>query len=461
MAIVKKDIKSRSKSTTFEEFIYPTAKKHLLYGNIICAIIFLLLAFADPPQYGTKFISFRILVDLFLIVNVFILFLRKSNKPFDSPFIILTVYSMFLFNCPIVFLAFKSDLAFAYVVGYYIAVLSSILTVTVTNKTLNLSVVVLLLIVSVMIVNFHETITSENLRIVIHFYTIMFIAYIFGRLFNASRVREYESITTINNHLKRVEESESRLKKEVVIREETEQNLRKIQEKLKAKNRDILEFTNMVTHDLKKPLTCFNSVLQILESERDVVTNDYIKESLSLAKQATLFMENLLEDLLDYAKWDTGAKELDKKIVDVGKLVDSVINQLKVLIDLKCIKVTRSVNAQLEADERALTTIFMNLIGNAVSYIGDEPNRTIDISSSHNEETNEYTFYIKDTGIGIPKNSQGVIFDKFKRGSNALDQSGTGLGLPIVKSIIEAHKGSIWFESTEGEGTVFNFILPG
>ena len=103
----------------------------------------------------------------------------------------------------------------------------------------------------------------------------------------------------------------------------------------------------------------------------------------------------------------------------------------------------------------------MNLIGNAVSYIGDEPNRSIDISSSHNEETNEYMFYIKDTGIGIPKNSQRVIFDKFKRGSNALDQSGTGLGLPIVKSIIEAHNGRIWFESTEGEGTVFNFTLPG
>ena len=102
----------------------------------------------------------------------------------------------------------------------------------------------------------------------------------------------------------------------------------------------------------------------------------------------------------------------------------------------------------------------MNLIGNAINYIGDKPNPEIIISLSKQQGNNEYLFSVKDNGIGISEEAQSNIFEKFQRGTNISGISGTGLGLSIVKSIIEAHKGKIWLESKEGEGTTFNFTIP-
>ena len=109
------------------------------------------------------------------------------------------------------------------------------------------------------------------------------------------------------------------------------------------------------------------------------------------------------------------------------------------------------------ADRKGMTKVFMNLIGNAVNYIGEGPDRRIEIGVKTAEGKKVY--YVRDNGIGIPEESQKTLFQKFKRGANVKSISGTGLGLSIVKGTIEAHGGTIWAESTVGEGTTFYFTL--
>ena len=99
----------------------------------------------------------------------------------------------------------------------------------------------------------------------------------------------------------------------------------------------------------------------------------------------------------------------------------------------------------------------MNLIGNSINYIGIGPDRTIDIGAESAE--GEKVYYIRDNGIGIPEETQKTLFQKFKRGTNVSDINGTGLGLLIVKGIIEAHGGKIWAESMVGEGTTFYWTI--
>jgi signal transduction histidine kinase len=137
-----------------------------------------------------------------------------------------------------------------------------------------------------------------------------------------------------------------------------------------------------------------------------------------------------------------------------------VFQRFKLQAEEKNIKITKSVSGTIHADRKGMTKVFMNLIGNAVNYIGNTSNPEIIINSSFRETDNSTLFSIKDNGIGIPADIQKEIFQKFKRGANVGGISGTGLGLSIVKGIVEAHCGKIWLESTEGEGTTFYFTLP-
>lgn len=109
-------------------------------------------------------------------------------------------------------------------------------------------------------------------------------------------------------------------------------------------------------------------------------------------------------------------------------------------------------------DELKMKQVFQNLINNSIKY--SEANTRVEIGCDR--KTAETVFYVKDSGIGIPKRQQKQIFSKFFRAENVftMHTDGTGLGLFIVKAIVEAHGGRIWFESVENKGTTFFFSLP-
>ena len=170
-------------------------------------------------------------------------------------------------------------------------------------------------------------------------------------------------------------------------------------------------------------------------------------------------MQDMLSDLLACARFEAHTQVLSAENLKVREIVDQVLSRLKYQISAKAISVTtRGLDIECVADRKSLAQIFMNLVGNAATYIGSGPDRKIEISYTRNNGV--FTFCIIDNGIGIPEKDRDIVFTKFKRGSNAAGMSGTGIGLAIVKAAVEAHNGKIWFESEEGKGTSFFFTIP-
>jgi signal transduction histidine kinase len=178
---------------------------------------------------------------------------------------------------------------------------------------------------------------------------------------------------------------------------------------------------------------------------------------MAMGADAINYMQELLDDLLACARLEAGVELLEKEPVSIKEVIEPVLGRLKFQIEEKNVTVTVDTDAVLLADRKALTKIFMNLIGNAINYIGDGEKRAIKIGSQ--DKNPETVFYISDNGLGIPADSQPALFQKFKRGGNVSGISGTGLGLAIVKGMVEAHGGRIWFQSREGHGTTFYFTL--
>ena len=151
-------------------------------------------------------------------------------------------------------------------------------------------------------------------------------------------------------------------------------------------------------------------------------------------------------------------QELALEEIDLCALALEAVARLKYPIEEKKTAVTIDDElGMVMADKKGMTKVFMNLIGNAVNYIGEGPDRKIVVGVENTD--GKKVFYVRDNGIGIPEESKETIFEKFKRGANVKGINGTGLGLSIVKGTVEAHGGTIWAESKVGAGTTFYFTL--
>jgi PAS domain S-box-containing protein len=236
--------------------------------------------------------------------------------------------------------------------------------------------------------------------------------------------------------------------------------LKAMQEQLKKKNTEILEFTDMVTHDLRKPLTTMNIVFGLAKKSAFGPLNADGKEAFDTGLEASKYMQEMLEDLLSCARLESGTQELAIEETRLGEVVEPVLTRMKYQIEEKKIQVVLpDKDISVMADKKQLTRVLMNLVGNAINYIGSGPDKFIRIAWE--QKNGAPVFMVADNGIGVPEGSRKDLFAKFKRGSNVSGVQGTGLGLSIVKGIVEAHGGKIWFESEVGKGTTFYFTLAG
>ncbi|MBN1577116.1 MAG: PAS domain-containing sensor histidine kinase [Chitinispirillaceae bacterium] len=234
--------------------------------------------------------------------------------------------------------------------------------------------------------------------------------------------------------------------------------LKEIQEQLRKKSLEVIEFTNMVTHDLRKPLTTMKLVMDITGKGAFGALNDDGVEAIGAGLETAEYMQEMLEDLMACARLDAGKQELTIEETGYMELAGTVISRLKYQLEEKKIRVeTAGEEVTVRADTKQLTRVPMNLVGNAVNYIGNGPDKRIRIGWERRDGAP--VFFVEDNGMGIPPETQKHLFEKFKRGSNVSGIAGTGLGLAIVKGIVEAHGGSIRFESEEGKGTTFYFTL--
>ncbi|MGB3615334.1 MAG: ATP-binding protein [Elainellaceae cyanobacterium] len=237
---------------------------------------------------------------------------------------------------------------------------------------------------------------------------------------------------------------------------------------LMTSNGELDAFAYAASHDLKEPLRgIYNYSSFLLEDFPDDFSEEGVSHLKAIAK-LTQRMENLIDSLLHYSR--LGRTELVKVPVNVSDL-------LKDIADLFCVQTSDDVTLQIGADLPTvpgdavqLMEVFTNLISNAIKY-NDNPQKHVEVgicstvpleAKLGGSDPNSITFYVKDNGIGIPEKHQANIFRLFKRiHSPKKYKSGTGVGLTLVKRIIERHGGSIAVISAQGEGSAFYITLPG
>jgi PAS domain S-box-containing protein len=225
---------------------------------------------------------------------------------------------------------------------------------------------------------------------------------------------------------------------------------------LKTKNDELERFTYTVSHDLKSPLITIGGFLGYLEEDARAGDIEKLQQDIQHINNATTKMKNLLDELLELSR--IGRLMNPPEEIPFEELARSALDNVHGQLEERGVAVTLSPNLPpVYGDRQHLVEVLQNLIDNAVKFMGEQPNPHIEIGQQGEEDGNPI-FYVKDNGIGIPTEYHERVFGLFDK-LNAQSE-GTGIGLALVKRIIEFHGGRIWVESETGKGTAFYFTLP-
>lgn len=225
---------------------------------------------------------------------------------------------------------------------------------------------------------------------------------------------------------------------------------------LETKNAELERFAYTVSHDLKSPLVTINGFLGYLEA--DVAANDMqrFRHDSQRIRDAVARMQILLGELLELSR--IGRIANPSQLIPFEILARDAVDILHGQLSIHRIAVRIQPNLPaVFGDRQRLTEILQNLLDNAVKFMGSQPNPLIEIGCN-GEEDGFPIFFVRDNGMGIPQELQGRIFGLFDK----LDPSseGSGVGLAIVKRIIEVHRGRLWVQSEAEKGSTFFFTLP-
>lgn len=240
------------------------------------------------------------------------------------------------------------------------------------------------------------------------------------------------------------------------------------------------EFISIVSHELRTPLTSINSALDIILKGTTGEINDTMEKFLNLAKRNVTRLSAIIYDLLDLSKIEAGKMEFRFEKTNINLPVELVKNTLENLAKEQNITINMNLDTSLDfvyIDTQRMEQVLTNLVSNAIKFTRE--NGTIEITSSKisAEEIKNNPFFgnlpenmseeyvkiaVKDNGIGIAKEDWGKVFEQFKQIENSLSRKvgGSGLGLPIAKRLMEAHKGFIWLESELNQGSTFYLAIP-
>lgn len=258
----------------------------------------------------------------------------------------------------------------------------------------------------------------------------------------------FEQIQGFNRLLQqRIDEATKELR-------ETNQQLQQLDE---AKD----EFISMASHQLRTPLTSVKGYISmVLEEDAGKVAPPQ-RQLLGEAFASSERMVRLISDFLNVSRLQTGKFVLEKRPADLSKIVAEEVDSLQTTVQMHALKLRYKKPPYfplLVLDEAKIRQVIMNFIDNSIYY--SKEGSTIQVMLA--VEDGQATLRVKDSGIGVPKDEQPHLFSKFFRATNARKQrpDGTGVGLFLAKKVIDAHHGSIVFESEEGKGSTFGFRLP-
>ena len=214
-----------------------------------------------------------------------------------------------------------------------------------------------------------------------------------------------------------------------------------------------------VSHELKTPLTSIQLAIYLLLDEKVGSLTPKQTALLIAARNNSDRLLEMIEDLLDMARFEGGAALIEKKPVSCRQLVEEVANREMELVVSRGLELKVETEPHLppvEISRVRIDQVFANFISNAVKY---SPSGSVITLTARREDAKNIRFAVKDEGPGVPKELRRRVFDKFFRASESGDE-GAGLGLSIAREIVLAHGGNIGVESEEGKGSEFFFTLP-
>jgi len=224
------------------------------------------------------------------------------------------------------------------------------------------------------------------------------------------------------------------------------------------------EFVSVASHQLRTPLTAIKLFTEMLMNEQVGKLKKEQKKYLDNVYQSTDRMVRLVNDLLNVSRIESGRLSIVPELIFVDKFISTIIEEAKPLAQAKNCKIIflkpKKKLARIALDVNLVRQVVHNLITNAIKYSREEGG-FVNVELKNYDQKN-ILIKVSDNGIGIPKEKQDRIFQKFFRADNAVksETEGTGLGLYVSKMIVESSGGKIWFDSKENKGTSFYFILP-
>ncbi len=241
------------------------------------------------------------------------------------------------------------------------------------------------------------------------------------------------------------------LVEDITIQLKSEKERKSLLKKLEKSNEELQEYAHIVSHDLKSPLRSINALVNWIQDDNKDTLSEDSKQYLTLIETTLEKMERLISDVLEYSS--VTSEKTDEQEVDVHELIKDIQQLLYIPEHIICV-VKRQLPV-IKSDRVRVQQLFQNIMSNAVRYI-DKEKGLIEIDVV--EKRSFYQFSVSDNGIGIAKEYYDKIFKIFQ--SLNQNKASSGIGLSIVKKIVDSYGGDIWLSSKEGIGTTFYFTLP-
>ncbi len=401
---------------------------------------------------GPGILLFGLIITFFNVGGVVLLIQRiiKSKRTLRKPllivlfgiFIMLSLIMVFNFILPAFFdnskfIPFGALFLFPFIAFTAYAILK--------HKFFNIKIAsIALLVFALSVVTFGEIIFSREISLVVYRSSIFLFVLIFGILLMKGVLREVKSREKIEKQEKELEIINTKLST--------------ANEKLKELDKQKSEFVSFASHQLRSPLTAIKGYASlILEGDYGQISDD-LKHASQIIFDSANTLVTVVSDYLNVTSIELGKMRYDFTNFDLKDLVRSVMDELKQNAEKATLKLSFECDTTksypIKADREKLKQVLVNIIDNSIKYT---PKGEVKVSLSK-DSSGKILFAVKDTGIGISKETISKLFSKFTRAKNANETNirGTGLGLFIAKEIINAHSGKIWVESGgEGSGSQF------